>query len=190
MTGGEVDGAPAGIHAPVVITGYLTQRKLEAGLLQIVGDAWQGSERRVINGRNLRWDMVFLGPEGTIAVEYDGDEHYRNALKIKVDREKDDLARSIGVQVVRFPYWIQLTTETLKHYLGIERKVAQDFPHGFITTKIFPASYCELGVARFLEELESLPSEVRAAVAQSLSDRAAEHGLEYVLPSDLRSLIE
>ncbi len=184
MTGGEVDSAP------VAITGYLTQRKLEAGLLQIVGDAWQGSERRVIKGRNLWWDMVFRGPEGIVAVEYDGDEYYRNALKIKVDREKDDLARSNGVQVVRIPYWIQLTTVTLKHYFGIDRGLAQDFPHGFITTKIFPASYCELGVARFLEELGSLPSEVHAAVAQSLSDRADEHGLEYVLPSALRSLIE
>lgn len=190
MTGAKVTSAPAFGQAPVTITGYLTQQKLEAALLQIVGDAWRGSERRVVKGRNLRWDMVFQGPEEIVAVEYDGDEHYRNALKVKVDREKDDLARFIDIQVVRFPYWIQLTSVTLQHYFGLDGAIAQDFPHGFITTRIFPASYCELGLARFAVELENLPSEVHAAVIQSLRDRAQDHGLEYVLPSTLRSLIE
>jgi hypothetical protein len=190
MAGGEPESVQAKDRSPVLVAGYLTQQKLEAALLQVVGEAWQGSERRVIEGRKLRWDMVFRSREGSVAVEYDGDEHYRNALKIKVDREKDELAHAAGVQVVRFPYWVQLTTTTMKHYFGIDCEIAQDFPHGFITTKIFPASYCELGVARFLEEFRSLPSEVRAAVALSLRDRAEEHRLEYVLPSGLRPLIE
>jgi hypothetical protein len=75
---------------------------------------------------------------------FDGDEHYRNTLKIKNDREKDEMARCGGYRVVRIPYWVQLTSETLKHYFHLEAEIIQDFPHGFISTKVFPASFCEL----------------------------------------------
>jgi hypothetical protein len=86
---------------------------------------------------------------------------------------------------VRFPYWVQLTTETLCHYCGLDAQVVQDFPHGFIVTKIFPASFCELGVERFRGELEQLPEGVRVAVIKSLQDRAKEHGRQYVVPAAL-----
>lgn len=124
------------------------------------------------------------------AVEFDGDEHYRHSLKIKADREKDSVASAGGYRVVRFPYWVQLTTKTLQHYFGLEAKVVQDFPHGFITTKHFPASYCELGIERFTRELEALPKMVREAVVELLRAPVAEHGIEYVLPRELRQLVE
>jgi hypothetical protein len=129
----------------VQITGYLVQHKLANALAQIVGDtAWHGKEIRVSSGRRQRWDMVYEGPSGRVAVEFDGDEHYRNTLKIKNDREKDEMARCGGYRVVRIPYWVQLTSETLKHYFHLEAEIIQDFPHGFISTKVFPASFCEL----------------------------------------------
>lgn len=150
----------------ISIDGYLDQAKLEAALRQVVGEAaWRGREVRV-EPRRFKWDMVFEWGGARIAVEYDGDEHYRHSLKVKADREKDALARSSGIKVVRFPYWVQLTTETLRHYFGLEAQVVQDFAHGFITTKIFPASFCELGLARFERELGSLP-------ASQLSSRSA-----------------
>lgn len=173
----------------VSIDGYLDQTKLEAALRQLVGEsAWRGREVRV-EPRRFKWDMVFERGGARVAVEYDGDEHYRHSLKLKADREKDDLARASGITVVRFPYWVQLTTETLRHYFALEGQVVQDFPHGFITTKIFPASFCELGVARFERELESLPPSVRIAVVASLRARADEHGVEFVVPSALAALV-
>lgn len=179
------------IAVAVAVDNYLTQKKLQAALSAIVGDdAWQGTEQQVTKGRRFRWDMTYHGPNGLVAVEYDGDAHYRDAIKIRADREKDHLALTMGIQVVRVPYWIQLTTATLKHYFDIDATVTQDFPHGFITTKLFPASYCEMGVARFRSELDGLPTDVRSAVVQSLADRASEHGVEYVLPSALRSLLD
>jgi hypothetical protein len=91
--------------------------------------------------------------------------------------------------VVRFPYWIQLDNLTLKHYFGLEAEIEQSFPHGFITTKLFPASFCELGIERFRAELLPLPASVRDAVISSLRQRVAEHGLHYVLPKLLEDLI-
>src|ERR1039457_5041809 len=136
------------------------------------------------SGRREPVSVGHVLPDGGIitVVEYDGDEHYRHSLKLKADRAKDEIARKQGCKVVRFPYWIQLDNLTLQHYFGLEAEIEQSFPHGFITTKLFPASFCELGVERFRAELLALPGSVRDAVQWSLRERAAEHGLPYVLP--------
>jgi hypothetical protein len=173
----------------IAIDGYLVQSKLEQALQSIVGAAnWQGREVRLPVGRR-RWDMTYQINGQITAVEFDGDEHYRHTLKIKADEEKDKVAREHGYWVVRFPYWVQLTTETLAHYFGLSADVRQDFPHGFITTKIFPASFCELGLLRFERELYSLPMPVRNAVLASLRDRVAEHGVLYVMPKRLQNAL-
>lgn len=174
---------------PIVIDGYLVQAKLERALQEIVGAAnWQGREVRLPVGRR-RWDMSYCIQDQVTVVEFDGDEHYRNTLKIKADEEKDRIAADYGFRVVRFPYWVQLTTETLAHYFGLAAQVQQDFPHGFITTKIFPASFCELGLVRFERELASLLPVTRDAVLLSLREQAAEHGVQYVVPMRLQNAL-
>lgn len=173
----------------ITIEGYLLQGKLESALKQLVGEAnWLGRELRVPDSRR-RWDMAYEIQGHTTVVEFDGDQHYWDSLKIKVDVEKDTVAHSLGYSVVRIPYWVQLTTETVQHYFGIQAQIAQDFPHGFITTKIFPASFSELGVSRFFREISALPGSTKNAVISSLQDRAQEHGIEYVLPPSLRHML-
>lgn len=175
----------------VQIDGYLVQSKLAKALEAIVGTAaWCGSEVRVISDSRRRWDMVYQSDFGKTAVEFDGDAHYRDSLKIKTDLEKDELARIGGYKVVRVPYWIQLTSQTLMHYFNLDADITQNFPHGFITTKIFPASFCEMGITRFEREIISLPSEVRGDVVDSLRGRANEHGIEYVVPGSLKGLLK
>lgn len=171
----------------ISINGYLLQAKLEKALKEIVGDkAWRGSEVRLPTGRR-RWDMSYE-LDGTIyVVEFDGDAHYRDSLKIKIDNEKDAVAREHSIRVIRFPYWVQLTSETLAHYFGLVATISQDFPHGFISTKVFPASFCELGIERFRHEMASLPAQVKDSVIASLNHRSTEHGVDYVLPKSLQN---
>jgi len=172
----------------VVIEGYLTEAKLSDALKQIVGSQWIDQQVK-LPGSLFKWDMAFRKNDVQVLVEFDGDEHYRNSLKIKVDREKDRLAASQGNLVVRVPYWVQLDNLTTQHCFGLSANIQQDFPHGFITTKLFPASFCELGIERFGQELDALPCPVRDAVLASLRNRINEHGHEYVLPASLGSLI-
>jgi hypothetical protein len=172
----------------ILIESYLTERKLAAALHELVGDRWVGGQV-AIPGTRQRFDMAFRTNGATVLVEYDGDEHYRDSMKIKADRQKDSLALNNKMHLIRVPYWVQLDTIMTKHWFGLEGNIEQSFPHGFITTKLFPASFCELGVARFRRELEELPSKVRSAVVASLRDRVSEHGLEYVLPTELRTLV-
>ena len=154
----------------IKIEGYLTESKLSEALQQIVPNGWLGDQVHV-EGSRYRWDMSYQIDGKATMVEYDGDEHYRHSLKIKADRAKDEIARKLGCRVVRFPYWVQLDSLTLKHYFGLEAQIEQSFPHGFITTKLFPASFCELGVERFRAELLALPESVREAVISSLRER-------------------
>jgi len=172
----------------IKIDGYLMELKLSNALQQLTADHWLGNQIPVGDTRQ-RWDMAYQIGGAVTVVEYDGDEHYRHSIKIKADRAKDEIARSQGHRLVRFPYWVQLDNFTLKHYFGLDAKIEQSFPHGFITTKLFPASFCELGIERFRAELMALPVRVREALISSLRDRIAEHGLRYVLPTSLVDII-
>src|SRR5262249_6490442 len=115
---------------------------------------------------------------------------YCNSLKIKADRAKDEAAARAGARLVRFPYWVQLDSQTLAHFFALVARVQRDFPHGFVTTRHYPASFCELGIGRFERELASLPASVRREVEESPRARAREHGVEYVVPTPLRRLLE
>jgi hypothetical protein len=171
----------------ITIEGYLTEIKLASALEQLVGDSWAGCQVP-LPGSRRKWDMAFNQDGSLVPVEYDGDSHYRDSLKIKADREKDRVAQENRMRVVRVPYSVQLDNITLQHYFGISAQIRQSFPHGVISTKLFPASFCELGIERFKHDLHALPSPVRDAVIQSLRERIGEYGLEYVLPSSLSTL--
>jgi len=176
----------------VQIEGYLVQSKLSTALQTIVGDAeWRGNEIRV-PGTRYRWDMAYQRGRQLVFVEFDGEAHYRNSLTIKADSEKDIVAKTNGHRVVRIPYWVQLTTKTLKYYFDLDAEIIQDFPHGFISKKnrMLPASFCELGIARFQQELDDLPVAVKDDVLSSLRDRANEYDRKYVLPKKLHKLLK
>ena len=84
---------------------------------------------------------------------------------------------------------MQLDTKMAKHWFGIDVQIEQSFPHGFITTKLFLALFCELGKARFIRELDSIPADVSLAVITSLRKKIAEYDFEYVVPEKLRPLV-
>jgi hypothetical protein len=172
----------------ITIEGSLTESKLITALQALLAPRSVTIQHKLPDSRYL-WDGAFTHNHRLVLVEYDGDEHYRNSLKIKSDIIKTNEAINLGCQVVRIPYWVQLDTVTLKYYLDLSAKVVQDFPHGFITTQYFPASFCELGVVRFKREFESLPAEIRQAVVNSIRERIGEHGFNYVMPKSLRRLV-
>ena len=77
----------------------------------------------------------------------------------------------------------------VRKWSDIETDIKQEYRHGFHATEYYPASFCELGIVRFRAEVASLPEQVREEVIVSLRDREKEHGIEYVLPTELRYLM-
>jgi uncharacterized protein (DUF433 family) len=169
------------------VNGFLTETKLAEIISALAPTGFVPQFK--LDGFNYRWDFKYETRSERVLVEYDGDEHYRNTTVIRVDRAKGKLAVERGFRTFSFPYWLQLDAFTLKHFFGFYAHIVQDFPHGFITTKLFPASFCELGVERFREEFSRLPSQLQQAVVKSLRERADKYGLEYVLPTKLRAML-
>lgn len=160
------------------IDGYLTEQKLlpvlEANFDSIL------TQVRVEKTRK-RWDYVCKKNDETYVVEFDGSRHYMFSLVIKSDMEKDEIATKLGYKIVRIPYFIQLTNETFEYFFGFKTKehIEQDFPHGFIASKDFPASFCPLGLIRYHDEVNN--KLVQQDIFKSLDDRAKEYGRQFVI---------
>lgn len=172
--------------------GYLTQTKLETILRDIVamesqveGDGWLGTELKVPTQPRRRWDMGFVLNGVTYIVEFDGDLHYRDSILMRSDEIKDDIASNCGYVTIRIPYFVQLTNETLKYFFnfGGDYDIHQSHGHGFVSTKVFPASFSEKGLRRFHSIMNTVPDGVRKDILQSLVAQSLVYGREYVFDS-------
>lgn len=91
-------------------------------------------------------------------IEFDGNQHYQRAANILRDVEKDAVFVAAGYRVIRIPYFVQLDSKVIYLLFGNlvhDRSPLKDFPHGFIANEVvFPADFCELGIERFLSDLD------------------------------------
>lgn len=157
---------------------YLVQNTLGEILKKWAGEDNVSSEVMVPTTR-MRNDFRVNKNGKTYVVEFDGDQHYRDAVVIQRDNLKDSLVRQLGFVVVRIPYFIQLTTQTFKHYFNEDFEIETTFPHGFHATKMLPASFCPLGYSRLLKEVDALPDNVRADINNSLQNKMKSVGEQY-----------
>lgn len=126
-----------------------------------------------------------------LIVEYDGDQHYRSAKKIKNEIKKNELFQKLGYTVIRIPYFIQISSATIEYLFGKKITYNQIFPHGFISkTVIMPCDFCELGIRKFESDLEMF-SYIRNDIIISLQNKLAElDDKDLVIPSSLNYLLE
>lgn len=148
-------------------------------------------EKTKKRGPKPKWDYIFKVENKPIIIEFDGNHHYQNAWKLKQDENKNDWAKQLSYGIIRWPFWVQMDTITLKHYLNINFDVKTNFPHGFSGgTEYFPSCFCEKGVERFITELRALPISISNSVINSLNYVAEKQGIEWVLPKSLYNLQE
>ena len=176
------------------IEGYLTQSKLASVTLSVT-DAhdWIGTELKIPNAisNRYRWDMGLILNGKQTYVEFGGSQHYCNANAIWRDHRKDKIVSDAGFEIIRIPYWVQLTTQTMNYYFGLDVEIQQDFPHGFIDKKAeVPASFCEMGIKRFISEFDALPDNIKFDVAVSLENKAKTMDMSYVAPSEIVNLTQ
>ena len=170
------------------MVGYLTEAKL--GVL--LEDSFKASfiHNKCFIGKT-RPD--YRNDELKLIVEFDGWQHYTKASQVLADQEKDKAEMSLGYNVIRWPWFVQWSSETVKHFLGIDVIVKQVYPHGFNDkTCVLPADFCELGIKKFKKDLASLDGNVKDCIVSSLIAKAetAKHGIAEVLPPQLASLVD
>lgn len=125
-----------------------------------------------------------------IIVEFDGIQHYQKIDEIKKDRMKDKVYGEMGYKIIRIPFFVQPSSETLKHYFNVEGTLDLQYPHGFIIyDSTPPTNFCSLGLDRFIDEFEKFPDIVKKDIVNSLK-KLIELGeeKEYVIPKQFESI--
>lgn len=150
---------------------YLTEKTLGEILI-----AWAGAEnvteQPMVTGTRMRYDYEVVKDGKTYIVEFDGDSHFRDAAVIMRDDIKDGIARSQGKKVVRIPYFVQLNTEMFKELFMDDFEIETTYPHGFIATKMLPASFCGIGYKRAMHFYNAVPKRVATEILKSLEEKA------------------
>ena len=139
---------------------------------------------------NHRFRPDFYLPELKLAIEYDGHPHYTEAKNVLNDTSKEMHLINNGVKLIRIPYFIQLNTYIISYLFNIDYKFDQIYPHGFIDKKVvMPADYCEIGISRFIKDLEKF-SFIKDEIIISLKNKIALlKNQDLVLPPRLSYLV-
>jgi len=172
------------------MTEYLTETILGRELKIIFPDTTFIHDKTVPNS-GLKTRPDYRSQELKLIVEFDGDQHYRTVQKIKREEKKSDTYRQMGYKVIRIPYFIQLSTQTIKNLFDKEIDYEQTFPHGFVSDKvIMPADFCEMGIRKFLTDLIQFDY-IKGDIVESLKSKVKElDDEELVVPHSLNYLLD
>lgn len=95
---------------------YLTEIKLGNFLHSIY------SELEIIHNKSYRdykFRPDFYIKEKNLVIEFDGYQHYTKSAITLSDLNKDTILSDDGIKVVRIPYFVQLSTTSIKHLIRI-----------------------------------------------------------------------
>lgn len=127
-----------------------------------------------VPGVSRRFRPDYRSERYRVIVEFDGDQHYQRAVHVIEDARRDTVLADAGYRVIRIPYFVQLTAPVIWRLFGdqiADSSPFKDFPHGFIAnTVIFPADFCELGIARFerdLNQFACIESDIMDSLARA-----------------------
>jgi very-short-patch-repair endonuclease len=153
-----------------VVEGYLTEEKLVV-LLSSLPNLVKIEQQSKL-GR-YRIDVLLTvkidDVDKTFAVEFDGPNHYIEYGTILRDNNKNSLLEQNGIPIIRIPYFVQLTSETFKHYFGFDFEIETTFPHGFISPKAPTPEYFHIsGFRLFYKQLKELPETVKDLIYSSI----------------------
>ena len=96
---------------------YLTEDLLGNALQKIIPGHWIRDKKFVGRTRpDFRNDVAKL------IVEFDGSTHYTSAKRIVADKAKDLAEARAGYKVIRIPYFVQLSAQTIKLLFSIDIK--------------------------------------------------------------------
>lgn len=98
-----------------------------------------------------------------LIIEFDGLHHYTDPKQIIQDEENTKIYVSEGYNVVRIPYFIQLTNRTVQCMFGRNVDIPlfdPNIPSFGILSKSTPAFCCPLGINRMAKELIKFPEQM------------------------------
>lgn len=162
---------------------YLTEDSLYHYLLSIFPDN-EIVRNKTVPNTGIKNRPDFRIQELKILVEFDGYQHYTKNNIILTDYKKDNIYTNAGYSIIRIPYFIQLCNNTQLFLFGKFKPVPY-YPHGFIDENcIMPADFCELGLSRFINDLEKF-NYIKDEIIKSFDDK----NINEVLPPSLQKVL-
>jgi len=138
-----------------------------------------------VNGKKYQFRPDYRSEKLKLIVEFDGLQHYTNPEQVKKDFERNELYSNLGYKVVRIPYFIQLTIESVKILFGVEveRELFDgSYPSLSINISNTPAYLCYTGLKRMAKEFKTFPKQYRTNIeffhSQNSPDLTGIHYLE------------
>lgn len=122
---------------------------------------------QVIPDSNRRFRPDYRSEQEKLIIEFDGLQHYTSPDNISKDIEKTNFYKKLGYQVVRIPYFIQLTNKAIKQLFNkdIEEQMFNEaIPSLGIKGKNTPAYLCGAGIARMKDEFSKFPEQLKVNV--------------------------
>lgn len=116
-------------------------------------------------GRRFRPD--YRSEQEKLIIEFDGLQHYTSPDNILKDIEKTNFYKKLGYNVVRIPYFIQLTNKAIKQLFNkdIEEQMFNEaIPSIGIKWKNTPAYLCGAGIARMKDEFSKFPEQLKVNI--------------------------
>ena len=169
---------------------YLTEQSLRRFFSERIDE--KAVFNRVIPDIGMRNRPDCRSERKKLIVEFDGWKHYTDPATIISDSEKDKATSALGYSTIRIPYFVQLSRDVVEFLFkdyATDLSEWNSFPHGFHSRGvIFPASFCELGISRFLNDLQKF-SIVRNDIVNSLIVASAKFKPDIVVPPSLRNIV-
>ncbi len=132
---------------------YLTESILGNFLVDLYPN-YIFEHNKKVPGSNCQYRPDYRNDKLKLIIEFDGYRHYSQSTDIIKDCTKDTIYKNMGYNIIRIPYFVQLSNIVIKKLFDLELNYQQNYPHGFIDEKcLLPCDFNELGIERFKEDL-------------------------------------
>lgn len=119
-----------------------------------------------------------------LIVEFDGLPHYKNPDTIQKDSANPMIYEKYDYNVVRIPYFIQLSNDVVEQLFGVkvpEPLFDDSYPSLGITGRHSPAYLCPAGIRRMAEEFMKFPRQYEVNInALRAANNPALSGVDYL----------
>lgn len=140
---------------------YLTEKTLGEFLGKLFPNVNDFVHDKAIKESGIRNRPDYVSQELMLIVEFDGYQHFNQAVRQKSDALKQKVYSEMGYKVIRIPYYVQLSTSMIKHYFDIDYEIEQQYPHGFISdVALRPEDFNLAGLIRLGHDLNTLPKDI------------------------------
>lgn len=148
---------------------YLTEKLLKDYYLPIIFPQENFIHNKYLSNEILLCRPDFRCENLKLIIEFDGYLHFTKAEIVIKDLLKDNTWNKLGYSVIRIPYFLQISPQTIKYLFNIDINIDQIYPHGFHDDKaILPCDFCEQGTYKFINTLKLYPKNIQKEIEQSL----------------------